>query len=164
MAMTGQQGQTSIACYSLDDFGFRVDLLNAPLAQHDGVWRPAIDLRALEQVLAYHVPLKPGPLCGHEVRFLRRQCGFSLAALAARLGVTKQCVSKWEKTGERETNMGGAAEKLFRLIVLDHKGVAAEIFKKSFELLFEPPQAPPRPYAIDATQIARWGGGPHEAL
>lgn len=126
------------ALYAYWGLGFRVNLRNVPMMQFDGEWVPDIDFNALENGAALALTIKPLPLTGAEVRFLRRHLGQTLDQLAARLGVTKQGVGKWELRGDAETGMSASTEKVLRMLVLEAKGVSGEFFKQAFASLFSP--------------------------
>jgi transcriptional regulator with XRE-family HTH domain len=138
------------ARYPYYGLGFKVDLIDVPLMEIDGEWVPDVNYNVIEDYVGFLVGLKPAPLTGAEVRFLRRHVGMTLDDLAARLGVTRQGAIKWEKSGDHPTKMGLATEKLFRMIVLDRKGVSAGFFKKAFEALQAPRRSTPSAYEIPA--------------
>jgi len=96
------------------------------------------------------VALKPAPLTGQELRFLRRYIGLTLDGAAAKLGVTRQGFIKMEKAGERPTRMNPASEKLFRMIALDAKGVKPDQFKRAFDRLFSARPSRKTAYEVDA--------------
>lgn len=122
--------------------GFPVVLVGAPMRQIRGERVPYLDFNALEAAMALAVALKPVRLTGSEVRFLRLHLGLGMADFAALFDVTRQAAMKWEAYGAGFTRMGWSAEKDLRLHVLDRTGIAAPAFRKAFERLARPPQAP----------------------
>lgn len=140
------------AVYPYFGLGFEVRLINVNLIQIENEWVPDLDFNLLEEHMSYAVPFKPDKLAGNEVRFLRRHLGLTLDDLAAKLGVTRQGVIKWEKTGDRPTNMNLATEKLFRMITLEAKGVPADLFKKAFDYLFSERKPLTNLYEVDASK------------
>jgi DNA-binding transcriptional regulator YiaG len=102
----------------------------------DGEAVPDIDYNTLQSAMAVFVPLKPLPLTGNEVRFLRRHLGLSQQDLAGQLSVTRQCVINWEKTADQPTGMADPTEKMFRLYALRSQNVSSTQFEKAFDRIF----------------------------
>lgn len=73
---------------------------------------PAID--GLHRLIARTLILKHERLTGAEIRFLRKHLGLTGVAMAARMGVTPETVSRWENAA---VTMDAPAEKLLRLMV-----------------------------------------------
>ncbi len=73
---------------------------------------PAIS--QLDDALVRALLKKQARLMGHEVRFLRKYLGLSATAMAAKMRVTKETMSRWE-TGAREISPQN--DLLLRLIV-----------------------------------------------
>jgi putative zinc finger/helix-turn-helix YgiT family protein len=61
----------------------------------------------------------PQKLAGRDVRFLRKEMGLTAKALAAKIGVHVETISRWEN--DREP-IGPSSEKLLRLMVLIELG------------------------------------------
>ena len=61
----------------------------------------------------------PQKLAGRDIRFLRKEMGLTAKALAEKIGVHGETVSRWEN--EREP-IGPSSEKLLRLMVLIELG------------------------------------------
>ena len=70
----------------------------------------------LMRALALAVLDKPTPLCGAEIRYLRKHVGWKAAKLAELIGVDKTTVSKWEND---QDSIGPQSDRLLRLIVRD---------------------------------------------
>jgi transcriptional regulator with XRE-family HTH domain len=140
------------AVYPYFGLGFRVNILNVPLILAEGEWIPDVDFNLVEERMAVAVPLKPAPLTGHEVRFLRRHLGLTLEQLAGQLGVTRQGVMKWEKEGDAVTRMSPTTETVLRLYALEAKGIGPAVFKKAFEALTSQAPRRHRIYRIDPRQ------------
>jgi DNA-binding transcriptional regulator YiaG len=75
------------------------------------------DVDGLHRVIGKAIARKP-KMTGAEMRFLRKELGLSQGALAALLGTTEQTVSLWERRG----NIARAADRLVRLLYLEHIG------------------------------------------
>lgn len=76
------------------------------------------DPEALDRAIGFAVAGKPGHLTGKEVRFFRQWLGLCQKDLGAQLGVDGQTVARWEKD---QTEIGGAADKLLRLLFISHE-------------------------------------------
>lgn len=72
------------------------------------------NIEGLHRVIAGVLVRKPARLTGAEVRFLRKFRGWGQADFAARIGVDKTTVSKWENGHEMP---GAVADRLIRLVV-----------------------------------------------
>jgi putative zinc finger/helix-turn-helix YgiT family protein len=68
-------------------------------------------IEELDQLITTMLAKRPGRLNRHEIRFLRKQIGWSGADFARHFGVTAETVSRWEN-GKK---MDVLAEKLLRL-------------------------------------------------
>ena len=79
-------------------------------------------IEKLHEVLAMAIVKQEARLSGAEVRFLRKQLGYSGADFARLIGVSPETVSRWEN--DKET-MGPSAERLLRMFVV-HKGPVRE--------------------------------------
>ena len=71
-------------------------------------------LDSLHRTIALAIIRKRPRLTGTEVRFLRKHLGWSGVAFAKHMGVTPECVSRWE-TGHDP--IGPTADRLLRLMV-----------------------------------------------
>ena len=79
-----------------------------------GVVIPKIN--QLNETIAKAIAAKPERLAPAEVRFLRKQLGWSGKDFAHRFGVTPETVSRWEN-GARQ--MSATAERLLRLSAIE---------------------------------------------
>jgi len=70
--------------------------------------------KGLMRTLALAVIHKPTPLCGVEIRFLRKHIGWKAIEMAGVLGVDKTTFSKWEND---QVPIGPQSDRLLRLIV-----------------------------------------------
>jgi putative zinc finger/helix-turn-helix YgiT family protein len=71
-------------------------------------------LEQLHQLLARTLILKHDRLTADEIRFLRKHLGLTGVGMAARMGVARETVSRWE-TGAGK--MDAPAERLLRMMV-----------------------------------------------
>lgn len=76
----------------------------------------------LHRELAKHIAVKAERLAPAEVKFLRKVLGLSGEDFAARMGVDRATISRWEST-EKPQGMGEPAERLLRVLVLSGKRV-----------------------------------------
>lgn len=96
-------------------FGFPVRLRDVPMVHIRGVWTPNVDHNVLAHEVLRALCLKPARLTGNEVRFIRLHHGLTLAQFAERFGVSHPAVIKWERAGDKSTNMQWSTEKDLRL-------------------------------------------------
>jgi putative transcriptional regulator len=92
------------------------------------------DIDGLHAAIAADIVHHRATLAGPEIRFLRKELDLTQSALAHFLGVDVQTVARWEK-GQSE--IPGPADRLVRLLYLDHKGgsqAAREVLEALSEL------------------------------
>jgi len=77
-------------------------------------------IEALHRAIATALVRKPARLAPEEIRFLRKYLGWSGVDFATYMGVAAETVSRWE---HGTTPMGGQAERLLRVLVLNLKPV-----------------------------------------
>lgn len=85
------------------------------------------DVQGLNAMLADALVRKQGHLAGHEVRFLRKNLGWSAQEFANRLGVVPETVSRWENG---HVIIGETPDKLLRMFIvhsLSLKGYTLEL-------------------------------------
>lgn len=76
----------------------------------------------LHDAIAVVLATKPTRIAPLEARFLRKHLGLSTEDLAARMGVARETVSRWESPRSAQPT-GGAAERLLRLMALRERPV-----------------------------------------
>lgn len=74
-----------------------------------------IDYVRISQVLFAALIIKPFPLSGAEVRFIRLFMGLTLESLANSLHVTHPTILSWEKCGNEPTKMTDSTEAILRI-------------------------------------------------
>lgn len=80
------------------------------------------NIEQLHTQLALQFARKEAALTPREIRFLRTCLGLSGTDLARRMGVTKETVSRWERT-DKPLTMGPMAERLLRLMAVREQPV-----------------------------------------
>lgn len=93
------------------------------------------ELALLHRDIAQAILKQERPLRGAEIRFLRKDCGWSQEELANRLGVTEVTVSRWE-TGA--TPIGSANQVALRYLFM-----APTTFPPRLRFLGRPPASVP---------------------
>jgi putative transcriptional regulator len=81
-------------------------------------------MNQLMRVMALGVALKPAPLKGEELRFLRKFMEKTQDDLAAILNVHKTTISKWENDEDR---IGDQSDRLIRLVAISEGGLKDEV-------------------------------------
>ena len=116
--------------------GFPVQILNAPLKKIQGEWVLDLNFEKYEKTVLFALALKPARLTGNEVRFIRHHFTMNLKNFGKRFGdVAHSAVIKWEKFGDRPTNMNWATEKDIRLAIVDK--LRPKILRKAYVELQE---------------------------
>ena len=90
-----------------------------------GVFVVSIErMEELHKGIAHALARKRERLSPKEIRFMRKWLGYSSAEFAGKMGVNPATVSRWESVSDPQT-MGGTAERLLRLMVLQEKPVSS---------------------------------------
>jgi DNA-binding XRE family transcriptional regulator len=97
--------------------GFPVHLGTVTLVPFRDEWVPRINYNQVDlNVLAVLSHLSR-PLTGAEIRFVRQYFKLTLAAFAAKFGVSHVAVHKWEQHKDQPTGMQWSTEKDLRLFI-----------------------------------------------
>lgn len=97
--------------------GFPVQLSDVTFVKVRGAWAPKLDYpRLTAKVLAVLSRLHR-PLTGCEVKFVRLHFNLSQAAFGSIFGISGPAVHKWERRGDRSTEMQWSTEKDLRLFI-----------------------------------------------
>ena len=105
----------------------------------------------LHRAIAEALALRPAPLNGTEIRFLRKFLGLSQRELASRMGLRQETISRYENDRER---MGSPAERLLRLLVL--WGSAGREQPPLLEIARESTRPSRAPIRLVRDQRGRW--------
>lgn len=81
-------------------------------------------MEELHRELAQALARRPERLTPKEIRFMRKWLGYSSLEFAGKMGVSPSTVSRWESASEPQS-MGGTAERLLRLMVLQEKPISS---------------------------------------
>lgn len=73
----------------------------------------------LHRAIGEYLVFEKKSLNGKEIRFLRHELGLSQTVLGMTLGKNGQSIARWEKD---QSKIDGAAERLLRLIYIEHVG------------------------------------------
>jgi DNA-binding transcriptional regulator YiaG len=111
-----------------------------------------LNIEGVHQGIARAVIEKPWRLKGEEVRFLRTYLGFRAVDFARVMGVSKECVSRWEN--DREP-IGGLADRALRLLVQTTRPVS-DYSSDALNALLESIQEEHKPIDV---RLARRSGG-----
>jgi putative zinc finger/helix-turn-helix YgiT family protein len=90
------------------------------------------NIEGLHRAIARGIVEQITRLSGEQVRFLRTYLGWRAVDFAKILGVSKECVSRWENDHEP---IGGAADRALRLLVLQQKPVSDYTPERFAEIL-----------------------------
>ena len=94
------------------------EIRRCPSCGEEEVIIPAAE--SLHRSIAQQLAAKRGKLAPEEIRFLRKQLGFSGVDLAAHMGVAPETVSRWENGGQE---IGPVADRLLRLLAITREPV-----------------------------------------
>lgn len=75
----------------------------------------------LHTMIGQHLLRKPALLSGAEIRFLRKNMGYSSKGFAELLGIDKATVSRWENDKQAPDR---PTDRLIRLVYASNKGIA----------------------------------------
>jgi len=114
--------------YRADELGLPVLIKGVPVIEIDGHEVLDIDYAKISEFLFAALIIKPFPLTGAEVRFMRLFMGLTLERLATSLHVTHPTILSWEKCGNELTKMTDSTEAMLRIF-------AAKQGAKDYELI-----------------------------
>jgi DNA-binding transcriptional regulator YiaG len=101
--------------YRADELGLPIVIKSVPIIEMDGHEIIDIDYAKISELLFAALIIKPFPLTGAEVRFIRLFMGLTLENLANSLHVTHPTVLSWEKYGNEPTKMTDSTEAMLRI-------------------------------------------------
>lgn len=101
--------------YRADELGLPLIIKGVPVIKIDGHEVLDIDYSKISEFLFVALIMKPMPLSGAEIRFMRIFMGFTLEALATKLHVTHPTILSWEKCENDFTKMTDTTEAMFRI-------------------------------------------------
>jgi putative zinc finger/helix-turn-helix YgiT family protein len=110
----GDKVTTSRENFRHEALGLPVTLVGVEVSRCAACGLSEVSIPALEglhRTIAVTLVTKTARLCGPEIRFLRKQLGWSGAELAEHLGITRETVSRWE---QGSAPIGATADRLLR--------------------------------------------------
>jgi putative zinc finger/helix-turn-helix YgiT family protein len=125
--MTAKRGHYHFRESGLDN----VHLLNVPIMACDKCGEEIISIRLPTQLMkciaAEGILLKPAPLNGPEIRFLRKNLTLKIGDFAQLLAVDRVTVSRWENSHDSPSK---SSDRLIRLVYASQAMVGTEIMEK----------------------------------
>ena len=101
--------------YRADELGLPIIMKGVPVIEVDGHEVIDIDYTKISSLIFASLIIKPFPLTGAEIRFMRLFMGLTLESLAKSLHVTHPSILSWEKCGDEPTKMTDSTEAMLRL-------------------------------------------------
>lgn len=136
-------------------FGFKVQIINAPMVKVRGEWVLDLDQNKLQRTLLEALVLKPSRLTGKEIHFIRHYFEMNTTIFGQRFNVSHVAVLKWEKYGNQCTDMNWSTEKDIRLFIISRilvkPGKFLSIYNKLEEAIDKSKSLPVR---VDAKEVA----------
>jgi|ERR1700722_490619 len=103
--------------YTDNSLGFPVQLSDVTFVKIRGEWVPKLDYpRMTDRVLSVLSRLHRS-LTGNEVKFVRLHFALPQTSFGAIFGISGPAVHKWERRGDRSTEMQWSTEKDLRLFI-----------------------------------------------
>lgn len=126
--------------------GFPVEIHDAPIVTFGDDKYLDVSPEDIAEAVYKQLPQYEGRLTGNHIRFIRYQSRMTQAQFAERFGVTQPAVIKWEKKGNKPTDMAWSAEKDIRMFIVVRTVKSAEKFRRIYEKLAEVPGGKARPF------------------
>src|SRR6476620_951342 len=101
--------------YIYEGLGFPIELHNVEMVKVQGEWVQKIDVRDIALKAIRELPFQETRLTGHQVRFVREYFQMSLREFAKVVHQSHTAIDKWEKFGNKLTNMDSNIEVVLRL-------------------------------------------------
>lgn len=106
--------------YTYEGLGFSIELTDVEMLYVDGEWSPKIDVRKVADMVIRLLPFQNERLTGSQIAFVRSYFGMSLRKFATEVvKESHMAVSKWEKFGNKSTNMDANVEIMLRLYIYE---------------------------------------------
>lgn len=106
--------------YTYEGLGFPIELTDVEMVHVDGEWSPMIDVRKVADTVIKLLPFQNERLTGAQISFVRSYFGMSLRKFASEVvKESHMAVSKWEKFGNKSTNMDANVEIMLRLYIYE---------------------------------------------
>ncbi len=105
--------------YIYTGFGFPVELRRVKMVMLRGEWHPKIDVRKIASLTIKELASQEERFTGNQVKFIRSYFSMSLREFATVINESHTAISKWEKAGDKVTNMDINIEKILRLYILE---------------------------------------------
>jgi len=100
--------------------GFPVELHNVKMMMLDGEWHPKVDVRKIADSIIKELPFQNERLTGNQIKFIRTYFEMSLRSFGIKVvNETHSAVAKWEKFGNKSTNMDINIEVMLRLYIYE---------------------------------------------
>jgi DNA-binding transcriptional regulator YiaG len=113
-------------------FGFPIIVHNAPAKMVRGKLEATLNYKELGADVILALCLKPTPLTGAQVKFVRLYFDLSLRDFSDIFGLTHPAILKWESYEDHFANILPAIEKTLRLEALYRLGLKPVDFHKRF--------------------------------
>lgn len=100
-------------------YGFEVSIADPAYLKVGREMVPSFDEHRLRAAVTHRLVVARGRFTGAHVYFARHSLGFTLAELAAQLGVTHPAVMRWEKLRNEPTRMNRCNEIVLRQLLAE---------------------------------------------
>jgi DNA-binding transcriptional regulator YiaG len=134
-------------------FGFKVQIINAPMVKVRGDWVLDLNQNKLQKTILEALAHKPIKLIGNEIRFIRHFFEMTTTVFGQRFNVSHPAVLKWEKYGNRCTDMNWSTEKDIRLFIIS-RNKSEKLLSLYNELEEAIEKSKPLPVKVDAKEVA----------
>ena len=126
--------------FTYTGLGFPIELSQVEMVKIHGEWHPKIDVRKVAKTTIKTLAFQKERLTGAQVKFIRSYFSMTLRDFANEVvHESHTAVSKWEKFGNKATNMDINIEVMLRLYILEQVDTntarkKSEFFKKYREV------------------------------
>lgn len=119
--------------YIYEGLGFPVKLQNVTMLMVDDEWTPKIDVRKTAESVIKKLPFQKERLTGNQIKFIRTFFEMSLRDFATNIvNESHTAVAKWEKNGEKSTNMDINIEIMLRLYIYEQVAIKTKKERQAF--------------------------------
>jgi len=103
------------------------------MVMHSGEWHPKIDARKIAESVIRELPFQVERLTGNQIKFIRTYFEMSLRNFGTKVvNETHSAVAKWEKFGNKSTNMDINIEVMLRLYIYEKVAIKNKKQKAQF--------------------------------
>src|SRR5262245_4610762 len=116
-----------------EGLGFPIELRHVEMLNIDGAWHPKIDVRKLADNVIKALAIQEQRFTVNQIKFIRTYFSMTLRVFAREVvHESHTAINKWEKKGNKVTDMDINIEKMLKLFIYERVCVKTAQQRKDF--------------------------------